>query len=153
MRWKTAAVATTMLAFALACGGGGGDWDTEGWNDLSAGSGVSNPTMVTGGAPGIENLSGTKIWLKATANPPSKDYCKILGDAGLIVECDYGWSVISEQNNVMLKCGSLPDDTTKWLIGALDLGQLEQWDWRKEPEYGMPYCDEMDAITLEIVTP
>ncbi len=157
MRWKTLTVVTTMLAAALACGGGGGDWDTEAWNDLSdladPSGEVLNPTTVVGGAPGIENLAGTRILITTPTETPPRDYCKILGDAGLVVECGYGIGATEENSNVMLKCGTLPDETTKWLMGALELDELVQWDWRTDPDYGVGYCNEPDAISMEIVAP
>lgn len=110
-------------------------------------------SVVRQGKPGIEALAGTHIWIKTSQDPPAVDYCALLRESGLIVECDYGWKVTDWESNVMLKCGLLPDDTTAWLMQRLGLSELAQWDWRQDPDYGMPYCDQMDAITMEIPAP
>ncbi|MBN2797887.1 MAG: hypothetical protein JXX28_01955 [Deltaproteobacteria bacterium] len=153
MRWMTWTAAATATSFCLACGGG---------SPLDSGllvqreaDEVENPTTVRSGTPGIEALSGTRIWIKTRVAAPSKDYCAILADKGLVVECDYGWEASAEVavDNVMLKCGTLPDNTAALLVDALEMSELQQWDWRADPDYGVAYCGEMDAITLEIASP
>ena len=142
--------ATSVLAMGLACGGGGDDFEF----DLGDMDMPGAPAHVK--APGsgdIADIAKYKIWVKVASESPSIDYCGKLTEAGLTVECDLGWSVSDNEDNVMLKCGSLPDNTGDILVAYLGIQELGVWDWRKDEGYGMEYCSEMDAITLAIVTP
>ena len=107
---------------------------------------------VSSQSPGdISSLSGYHIWVKVDTKSPSKDYCGLLQQAGMTVECDYGWDIYDDETNVMLKCGTLPSNTGATLQSYLGLPDVEVWDWRNDPDYGMAYCGQMDAITIEIL--
>lgn len=99
----------------------------------------------------ISSLSGYNVWVLVDAKSPSKDYCGMLRQAGMTVECNYGWDIYDDETNVMLKCATLPANTGATLQRYLELPSLQIWDWRNHPDYGMPYCGEMGAITIEII--
>lgn len=100
---------------------------------------------------GIATLSGYRIWITVKNAYPDRDYCARARRAGLIVKCDYGYKVMSSaENNIMLKCDTLPDNTPALLQRQLGTPPLRVYDWRRHPKYGRSYCGKFNAIEIEL---
>ena len=98
----------------------------------------------------IEKLRGYHIWVQTTNKQRGLTYCRQLKEAGLIVYCWAGRGSISD-DNIMLKCSTLPSDTGEIIQEFLGAGKLRVWDWRKHKDYGAKVCGKYHAITIQTI--
>jgi len=97
-----------------------------------------------------DKLRGFKIWVSTKSKPLGRKYCKLLTEAGLIVECDPGRGAWSS-NTIYLKCGRLPADAGVIVQEILGISGWRVADWRSHKNYGVSYCDEIDAIDFKTI--
>ena len=97
----------------------------------------------------VAKLSGRNIWVKSNDDALRTRYCRLLEEAGLNVECDQ-WDSDDLTDDIFLKCPTLPADTGKIVQEILGVSGYDVYDWRDDPDFGSEYCDEYDAISLNI---
>jgi len=94
-----------------------------------------------------EKLRGYKIWVQTKNKSLGLKYCRLLSEAGLIVQCHAG-QYRGSGNDIFLKCSTLPSDTGEIVQEILGIRNFHVYDWRKSKSWGAPYCNKPGAIHI-----
>lgn len=124
----------------LACGGM--DLPSEEPSVVATGDRAPNGTL--------SGLAGQRIWVQVQDPSTRQMWCDAFTAQGLIVECESD-SSFADMNELFLKCPTIPDDAAAQITRFVGLPGMDVWDWRADSDYGPSYCDELDAISLELL--
>ena len=98
----------------------------------------------------IDNLRGSRIWVRGNGGENIERYCQRLTEAGLIVRC-LPDDEHDPENDIVLACATLPSDTGEILQEYLGISGYKIYDWREHEDYGASsggYCNEFNAIDI-----